>query len=103
MHFTGAMALSLYILFPLFIRRLGGSEFSIGLYAGIPGAAAVVARLPVGRLLDTQGRRRVLAGAGVLHVAAWLGFEFIQTLNVLSVALVIVFGLASGALFAAYF
>ena len=54
MHFSGAMALSLYILFPLFIRQLGGSNFSIGLYAGLTGATAVAARLPVGHLLDTQ-------------------------------------------------
>jgi predicted MFS family arabinose efflux permease len=103
MHFSGAMALSLYILFPLFIRRLGGSEFSIGLYAGTTGLAAVASRLPVGRLLDTHGRRRVLQAAGALHVAAWLGFEFMKALDILSVLLVLVFGLASGSLFAAYF
>ncbi len=103
MHFSGAMALSLYILFPLFIRQLGGSELVIGLYAGITGAAAVAARVPVGRLLDTQGRRRVLAIAGVLHVAAWLAFQAIGSLGVRSAALVVMYGLASGSLFASYF
>jgi MFS family permease len=103
MHFSGAMALSFYILFPLFIRQLGGSEFSIGLYAGMTGAAAVAARVPVGYLLDRQGRRRVLAAAGALHVVAWLGFEWITTLGVASVVLVLLFGLASGSLFAAFF
>jgi len=103
MHFSGGMALSLYILFPLFIRRLGGSELSIGLYAGITGAAAVIARLPVGRLLDTQGRRRVLTGAGLLHVAAWLGFLGIRRLDGVSVLLVLIFGFASGSLFASFF
>jgi MFS family permease len=103
MHFSGAMAVSLYILFPLFIRRLGGSELSIGMYAGIAGAAAVVARFPLGWLLDTQGRRRVLAGAGVLHVAVWLGFLTIGGLGVRAAALVVLYGLVSGSLFASYF
>lgn len=102
-HFSGAMALSLYILFPLFIRHLGGSELVIGLYAGITGASAVAARWPVGRWLDTQGRRRVLALAGVLHVGAWLGFLSIGALGVRSAAVVVVYGLADGALFASYF
>jgi len=102
-HFCGAMAMSLYILFPLFIRALGGSEFVIGLYAGATGAAAVLARVPVGRLLDTQGRRRVLIGAGGLHVAAWLGFLSIRTLGAHALLLVIAYGLASGSLFATFF
>ncbi len=103
MHFSGGMALSLYILFPLFIRQLGGSKFSIGLYAGITGAAAVAARLPVGHLLDTQGRRRVLGLAGLLHVFAWIGFLTVDTLGPRLLFLVATYGVASGSLFASYF
>lgn len=102
-HFNGAMALSLYILFPLFIRHLGGNDITIGLYAGITGAAAVAARVPLGRLLDTQGRRRVMTAAGCLHVAAWVGFLFVARLGMLSALLVVAFGVASGALFASFF
>ena len=102
-HFCGAMAMSLYILFPLAIRHLGGSEFIIGAYAGLAGASAVVARLPVGRWLDTLGRRRVLAIGGLLHVAAWCGFLSMDTLGVRSTVLVIIYGVASGSLFASYF
>lgn len=102
-HFGGAMAMSLYILFPLFIRSLGGSDFLIGVYAGSTGAAAVAARLPVGRLLDTRGRRRILVSAGCLHVLAWLGFLSIHALGVRCLLLVVAYGLASGSLFATYF
>jgi MFS family permease len=102
-HFCGAMAMALYILFPLFIRHLGGSDLTIGLYAGMTGAAAVSARVPVGRWLDTLGRRRVLTLAGLLHVAAWLGFLSIGDLGVRSAVLVVTYGLASGSLFASYF
>jgi MFS family permease len=103
MHFAGGMALSLYILFPLFIRQLGGSKFSIGLYAGTTGAAAVAARLPVGHLLDTRGRRRALALAGLLHVAAWIGFLTVDALGPRLLFLVATYGVASGSLFASYF
>ena len=103
MHFSGAMALSLYILFPLFIRSLGGSEFSIGLYAGSTGAAAVAARVPLGFLLDNYGRRRVLALAGLLHVTAWVAFLTVATLGAHLLVLVVAYGVASGSLFASYF
>jgi MFS family permease len=102
-HFCGVMAMSLYILFPLFIRHLGGSDLTIGLYAGMTGAAAVSARVPVGRWLDTLGRHGVLTLAGLLHVAAWLGFLSIGTLGVHAAVLVIAYGLASGSLFATYY
>ncbi|MFI5395307.1 MAG: MFS transporter [Candidatus Binatia bacterium] len=102
-HFCGAMAMSLYILFPLVVRHLGGSEFVIGIYAGMTGAAAVLARLPVGRWLDTLGRHRVLTIAGLLHVTAWCGFLSIGTLGMRSAFFVVVYGLASGSLFATYF
>jgi len=103
MHFCGGMAGSLYILFPLFVRALGGSELVIGVYAGLTGAAAVAARIPVGRFLDTLGRRVVLLGAGTLQVAAWLGFLSCTSLGARAAFWVVVYGLASGSLFAAYF
>ena len=103
MHFSGAMALSLYIIFPLFIRHLGGNEFSIGLYAGVTGAAAVTARFPLGFLLDHYGRRRVLAIGSLLHVAAWVGFLTVATLGTHLLLLVVAYGAASGSLFASYF
>lgn len=103
MHFTGAMAGALQILFPLWIRDLGGTEVTIGTYAGIGGAAAVLIRLPVGRLLDSLGRRPVLAVAGLVHALAWLAFIAVDHLGVPAIALVILRGAAAGSLFAAFF
>jgi MFS family permease len=102
-HFTGAMGGSMYILFPLFIRHLGGSEITIGAYTALAGGAAVLARLPVGRILDTHGRWRVLAGAGLMHTLSWLGFVWVDAFGFPFAALVIAHGLAGGSLFAAYF
>ena len=103
MHFAGGMAASFYILFPLFVRSLGGTEVAMGLYAGLSGAAAVAARVPVGKWLDTRGRRRVLVAAGALSVAAWLSFVSISSIGMASATLVLVYGFAGGALFAGYF
>ncbi len=102
-HFCGGMGISFYILFPLFVRHLGGTEITIGLYAGVTGAAAVLARVPVGRFLDTLGRRRVLVSAGILHVAAWLGFLAFRSISFASAGFVVAYGLAAGSLFATYF
>jgi predicted MFS family arabinose efflux permease len=103
MHFSGGMAAASYILFPLFIRHLGGNELHIGLYAGATGAAAVLARLPVGRCLDVYGRRPVLALGSALQGAAWIGFALVSEIGVASTLLVLLFGVASGSLFATYF
>ena len=102
-HFSGALAGALYILFPLFIRARGGSDLLIGVFTGLAGAAAVGARFPLGRLLDTQGRRRVLMAAGAVHVVSWAGFVWIDHLGVPFALLVILHGMAGGSLFAAYF
>src|SRR3989442_9526345 len=71
-HFTGAMAQSMFILFPLYVRHLGGNELTIGALAGTASAAAVAIRWPVGRGLDRLGRRRILFIASGLQAIAWM-------------------------------
>lgn len=102
-HFTGAMGLAMFILFPLYVRALEGSEWTIGLVTGVGHGAAVLARLPLGRALDRLGRRRVLIGAGALHVAACLLFLTTVSLGLWVVIVTAIHGIAAGALFAAYF
>lgn len=102
-HFTGAMAAALYILFPLYVRALGGSEFTIGLYAGIAMAAAVAIRWPVGKLLDSGRRWAVLWSASALHLVSWLLLFFTGSIGVWLAAVVVLHGLAGGTLFATYF
>jgi predicted MFS family arabinose efflux permease len=102
-HFTGAMAAALYILFPLYVRALGGSEVTIGLYAGLATAAAVSIRWPVGRWLDAGHRWRVLWSASAVHLLSWL-LLFPTSATGLALAIVVALhGLAGGTLFATYF
>ena len=102
-HFTGAMAAALYILFPLYVRSLGGSEFTIGVYAAIATTSAVLVRWPVGRLLDGGYRWAVLWGASAVHLLSWLALFPTEALGPLLIAVVGLHGLAGGTLFATYF
>src|SRR5439155_1281307 len=73
-HFTGAMSMGMFLLFPLLVRALGGDELTIGLVLGTGLAVSVALRPAVGALLDRLGRRRVLLGAGVMNVASFPPF-----------------------------
>jgi predicted MFS family arabinose efflux permease len=102
-HFSGAMAAALYILFPLYIGALGGTEFTIGVYAGLATAAAVTIRWPVGRLLDSGHRWAVLFTASAVHLLSWLALFPAEALGLYLVAVVALHGFAAGTLFATYF
>ncbi len=56
---------ALFLLFPVYLQRLGGSPAQIGLVAGLLRAGSLIARPVGGRLLDRIGRRLVI-GAGTL-------------------------------------
>ena len=70
-HFTGGMSFGMFLLFPLFIRSLGGDEITIGLVLGTGIAASVLLRPTVGGLLVRSGS----AGRAMLSVATRLGFH----------------------------
>src|SRR5439155_169004 len=57
-HFTGGMSMGMFLLFPLFVRALGGDELTIGLVLGSGLAVSVGLRPTVGALLDRLGRVR---------------------------------------------
>lgn len=44
---------------PLYVTHLGGNSIMSGLVVGIWGLAALCARIPVGKLLDTYGRKKI--------------------------------------------
>jgi MFS family permease len=103
LHFLGATSLAFFMLFPLFVKAIGGTELTIGLVLGAGTAASVAARPVVGVLLDRVGRRRVLAWAGLMNVLSWLPFFFLTAPGVPLYVWTIVHDIAWGALFAAYF
>lgn len=102
-HFTGAMSFGMYLLFPLFVRSLGGDELLIGLLIGAAFGASVLLRPVVGALLDRYGRRRVLVLSGVLSTLTAPLFVLIDATGPMLFLLFIVRYIAGGALFASYF
>ena len=102
-HFTGAMSMGMFLLFPLLVRALGGDELTIGLVLGSGLAASVALRPAVGALLDRLGRRRVLLGAGVLNVASFPPFLLLGDTGPWLYALATLHLVVAGALFAAWF
>lgn len=102
-HFTGAMSLSLFLLFPLYVKALGGSEATIGLLLGVGTIASVAIRPAVGVLLDRVGRRPVILWLGVGNVVSWMPFLFLSGVGPALYVFTIIHDVVWGALFAAYF
>jgi predicted MFS family arabinose efflux permease len=102
-HFTGAMSFGMFLLFPLFIRALGGEELTIGLVLGVGLAASVAVRPLIGSLLDRFGRRRVLLWSGAANVVSFFPFLLLGEVGPALFVLATVHLVIGGALFAAYF
>ena len=103
MHFTGAMSLAMFVLVPLLVRELGGSDLTIGMVLGAGTAASVATRPFVGMLLDGLGRRPVLLAAGTLNVLSWLPFVWLHSVGPWLYVWVTLHSVMWGALFASYF
>jgi MFS family permease len=101
-QFIGGLGAASFILFPLFIKQLGGSEITIGTCASVGGAAAVLTRIPVGRLLDSIGRKRVLSVAALLQAVSFALFIPLTSLDWKLFTVVALNGASAGALFASY-
>lgn len=102
-HFAGGMSLSMFVLFPLHVRRLGGDETDIGLLLGIGTAASVLARPAVGSLLDRLGTRRVLVWGAIANTLSYVPFPFLERVGAGAYAATIAHDVVWGVLFAGFF
>jgi MFS family permease len=102
-HLAGAMSLAMFVLIPLLIRELGGTELTIGLVLGVGTAASVATRPLVGMLLDRVGRRPVLLAAGMANVVSWLPFLGLHSASPWLYLWATTHAVVWGALFASYF
>lgn len=67
-HFLHALAFNLYLHLSSFLKERGASETIIGYVFGVAGAAAVLARPPMGRIMDQRGPLAIVRVGGLLHV-----------------------------------
>jgi len=98
--FFFSSSLSCFILLPLYVHRLGGTEAEIGLVQGVYSVAGIVCQPVIGLWLDRVGRRFFMTLGVSLLIAASAGFLVGHSL-VLLAALRAVQGLGFSAFFVA--
>lgn len=72
-----------FILLPVRIEELGGSESTIGFIMGMAAMATILTTPAVGILIDRLGKKWFLAGGGILMSLTTLPFAYLDTLNYL--------------------
>lgn len=102
-HFLHALAYYLFLSLPGFLRALGASEVTIGALVGAAAAAAIVGRPPLGRVMDTRGRKVVMLAGGALATAVCASYLLVDRLGPLLVGLRLLHGMAEAMLFASLF
>lgn len=66
---------------PLFVTGpLAGSEFDVGLVAGVFSVSAIILRPVAGRLGDTRGRRLLVLGGGAIAAVSIFGYTLAESL-----------------------
>ncbi|MEE9390071.1 MAG: MFS transporter [Candidatus Aminicenantaceae bacterium] len=95
-YFFLFMSITLFFLFPLFLKQFGPSRSQIGLIMGIHSIMAIFIRPIFGRLIDIKGRRKIsLFGiAFLILILPW--FHFINNAGVLPVVLRALTGIGWG-------
>jgi MFS family permease len=95
-YFFLFMSVSLFFIYPIFLKQFGPSQSRIGLIMGIHSFMAIFVRPFFGRLIDVKPRKQIsLAGIGLLLVVVPL-FHFVRDAGALPVALRALTGLGWG-------
>ena len=99
-NFVFMSSLSCFILLPLYVQRLGGTEAEIGFVQGMYSAAGIVCQPLIGLWLDRVGRRVFMSLGVALILVASGGFLFSYSIALLAM-LRVVQGLGFSAFFVA--
>lgn len=90
-----------FLMLPLYIKELGGTESSIGFIMGAAGFSTIFTTPSVGVLVDKLGKKWFLAVGGLIMAATTLPFAYIHSLNFLFPLLRILHGAAFSLCFTA--
>jgi len=95
-YFFLFMSVSVFFIFPLFLKQFSASESRVGLIMGVFSLMAIFIRPFFGRLIDVRGRKQVsLLGIGLMFLVLPL-FHFISDAGLYPVILRAVMGLGWG-------
>lgn len=94
---------NLFLHLPGYLNQLGAGDVAIGFIFGVTGVSAIAARPPVGRVMDTRGRRGVILWGNAVNVVAVGAYLAIDDIGPGIVAIRILHGLAEGMLFTGLF
>jgi MFS family permease len=101
-NFAFALSLNAYVLLPLHVQALGGTEIEIGIVMGLYSAVGIVCQPLIGPWVDALGRRAfMLAGTALVLVASILPV-FVDTIGVFALVRVL-HGIGFSAYFVAMF
>ena len=76
-YFFLFMAVSLFFLFPVFLKQFGASQSRIGLIMGIHSVVAIAIRPLFGRMIDVRGGRRIAVLGLLLLIFTTPLFHFV--------------------------
>lgn len=102
-NFAQCLAFNLFLHLPGYLRDIGASEVEIGFLFGLTAVAAVAVRPPVGRAMDTRGRREIFLVGGALNTAVCALYLTVDGIGPWIFAVRIVHGLAVALLFTSLF
>jgi len=102
-HFLHALAFNLYLHLSGFLKTAGASEDRIGLIFGIAGAAAILTRPPMGRIMDQRGRRPIYLAGGLAHTLICLLYTTVHTVGPWVMTVRIAHGISEAMLFTSLF
>lgn len=102
-HFLHALAFNLYLHLSGFLKRLGGSELTIGLIFSVTGAVAILSRPLLGRIMDERGPRVIILAGGLVHVIVCSLYISVGSIGPWVTAVRIAHGIADAMLFTSLF
>lgn len=97
------LAFNLFLHFPGYLKQLGADELEIGLISALTALAAIALRPPIGRRMDTHGRRGLILAGGVLNVFVLSLYLTVDRVGPWLYAVRIGHGLAEALLFSTLF
>jgi MFS family permease len=102
-HFLHALAFNLYLHLSGFLQMAGATAGTIGLIFGVTGFAAILARPPMGRIMDQRGRIAIIRLGGLLHAVVCVLYCTVDAVGPWVVCVRVCHGISEAMLFTSLF